>query len=191
MKKKSHICFIFILSLWLGLFSSCGDYNVKKRPDEFFSEGQQTALLTQLVLKTAPKPAGQMKKEEMEAYYKAEAQSYFWHFLHEKDGQYYFFISRPAPSLYGKRAGIGGFYTTDDRMTIRKYREVFQTFKMKPDEMEKKGGQLFEMMVNNISLKEYQPGGKKALKEEWIEFPDAMNYFDTISQSWKTRLIIP
>lgn len=191
MRKISHSYFIFLSLLFLGSFTSCGDSNVKTKPGEYFSEGQQTALLTQLVLKTAPQPGGLMKKEEMEAYYRAEARSYFWHFLHEKDGRYYFFISRPAPSLYGKRAGIGGYFTTDDRMSIRKYREVFQTFKLKPDEMEKKGGHLFELMVGNSSLKEYQPGGKKAQKEEWIEFPDAMNYFDTISQSWKTRLIMP
>ena len=125
----------------------------------------------------------------MEAYYKSEARSYFWHFLHEKDGRYYFFVSRPAPSLYGKRAGIGGFFTSDDRMSIRNYREVFQTFKLKPEEMERKGGILFEMMVKNMDLKDYQPGGKKALNEEWIEFPDALNYYDTLSSAWKTRLL--
>ena len=189
MKRNWQVCFTFFMLMGLSIFYSCGVKDIKTKPEEYLSESQKTAMLTQLVLKTAGKPEGFLKREEMEAYYKSEARSYFWHFLHEKDGRYYFFVSRPAPSLYGKRAGIGGFFTSDDRMSIRNYREVFQTFKLKPEEMERKGGILFEAMVNNRDLKVYQPGGKKALNEEWIEFPDALNYFDTLSSAWKTRLL--
>ena len=74
-------------------------------------------------------------------------------------------------------------------MNILNYREVFHTFKLKPDQLEKKGSFLFEQMVRNQDLSGYQPGGKKTKNEEWIEFPDALHYFDTASQSWQSRIL--
>jgi len=185
MRKASLIVQLIICLSITG----CNQEEIKTRPEDYFSESQQTSLLTQLVFKTAKKPEGLQAKEEIESYYKGEARSYFWHYLHEKDGKYYFFISRPAPSLYGKRTGIGGFFTSADGLSIRNYHESFQTFKFKPDELEKKGAFLFECMVNRKDLQAYQPGGKKAQNEEWIEFPDALHYFDTVSQSWQSRLL--
>lgn len=188
---KNKCCFsvpyFLIFPLFL-LLSACGGENVKALPESYFSESQQRSLLMQLVLKTAKKPEGLGSKEEIEAYYNSEAQSYFWHFAHEKDGKFYFYISRPAPSLYGKRTGIGGSFRSDDRLSIRSYREVFHTFKLKPADLEKKGGLLFEKMVNGDDLSAYQPDGNEGKNGEWIEFPDDLHWFDTLSQSWKTRL---
>ena len=184
MRVFCTICMVLPLIISFG----CSEPDVKTKPEDHFSESQQRSLLMQLVLKTGTKPEGLSSREEIESHYNSEAQSYFWHYAFEKDGVFYFFISRPAPSLYGKRTGIGGSFSSEDGMSIRHYREVFRTFKLKPGELEQKGGRLFEEMVNNQDLKPYQPGGKKTGGEEWIEFPDAVNYFDSNSQSWKNRL---
>jgi hypothetical protein len=140
----------------------------------------------QLVLRTCKPPEGTLSQPEVEAYYREQAMTYQWHFAHEKDGGFYFLISRPAPSLYGKRIAIGGFFSSPDQMHIKGFKEVFHTFKMKPEVMLKKGGFLFEKMVNREKLEPYYPNRNQA-KEEWIEFPDELIFYDSTSQSWKTR----
>jgi hypothetical protein len=40
-------------------------------------------------------------------------------------------------------------------------------------------------MVNGEDLSAYYPNANQ--KEEWIEFPDQLNYYDSISQSWKMK----
>jgi len=143
----------------------------------------------QLVLKTCNKPEGLQTKEEIEAYYQTELQTYIWHYAFEKDGIIYFFLSRPAPSLYGKRSGIGGSFRSADHLSIKSYREVFHTFKLSAAELEERGRILFEKLVKGKDLSGYQPGGKDCKNKEWIEFPDKLNYYDESSQSWKNRAI--
>lgn len=165
------------------LIGSCQeDTIVKSKPDDYFSKGQQQVLLEQIVLKTAKKPESYGNAEEEKAWYEAQTKTYEWHFVHEFNGRYYYFVSRPAPSLYGKRAGLGGFFECVDGMKISGFKEIFHTFKMKPDQLLQKGSKLFEMMVNGVSLDEFMPGKKGS--EEWIEFPDELNHYDSTRQKW-------
>ena len=180
---------IFIGLLLLIVCNSCGEKEIKANPEDYFTESQKKAILMQLVLKTATKPEGNPEHSEIEAYYQSEAQAYYWHFAHEKDGRFYFYISKPAPSLFGKRTGIGGSFKSEDRLSIREYKEAFRTFKMKHEDLVKRGGILFEKMVNKQNLKGFEPGGKETKNLEWIEFQDSRNYFDTLAQTWKTKLI--
>lgn len=162
--------------------ASCQEHKPKSKPSDYFSPGQEKALLQQIVLKTAKKPESARDEEEVKAHYEAQLQTYQWHFVHQKNNRFYYFVSRPAPSLYGKRAGLAGVFESTDGMTIQGFKEVFNTFKMKPEDLLKKGGLLFEKMVNNESLEEYLPGKKE--NEEWIEFPDALNRYDSTQQKW-------
>lgn len=164
------------------LFGSCREEKAKSKPDDYFSKGQQNALLAQIVQKTAKKPESAISPEEEKAYYDSQSKSYEWHFVHERGGRYYYFVSRPAPSLYGKRAGLAGVFESPDGMKISGFKEVFHTFKMKPDQLLQKGSVLFEKMVNGESLEAYQPGKKG--EEEWIEFPDQLNRYDSLNQKW-------
>lgn len=174
-----------ILSLLIGTafgLGSCEEAKVKSKPDDYFSKGQQQVLLEQIVRKTAKKPESTGNEAEEKAWYDSQTKTYEWHFVHEKEGRYFYFVSRPAPSLYGKRAGLGGVFESLDGMKISGFKEVFHTFKMKPDQLIQKGSVLFEKMVNGESLEPYQPGNRG--EEEWIEFPDALNRYDSSSQSW-------
>jgi hypothetical protein len=144
------------------------------------------AIKLQLVLKTCKKPEGAVSQPEFEAYYQEEAKTYQWHFAHETDKGIYFLISRPAPSLYGKRSAIGGFFTSPDHLQLHRFKEIFHTFKMKPDDLLKRGAILFEKMVNGQDLSPYYHSRAKG-NEGWIEFPDDFNYYDSSSQSWKMR----
>jgi hypothetical protein len=169
--------------------SGCKSEIDKFKPEDYFTESQKKSILMQLVLKTSDKPSGNLTASEIEAYYQQEAFTCTWHFVHEKNGSFFFFVSHPAPSLYDKRAGIGGKFKTDDYLHIKGFKEVFRTFKMKPSVLQKKGGVLFEKMVNGQDLSPYYPN-RNSDKDEWIEFPDQLNYYDSLSQSWKMRLIL-
>lgn len=162
-----------------------------KKPAEFFSEKEEQSLFMQLVLKTAKKPEGLNSPAEIEAYYQNEQKAYYWHFAYQKNNRFYFFISRPAPSLYGKRSGIAGYFESENKLSVKAYHESFHTFKFIPAELEKKGTVLFQKLVKGEDLTAYQPGGKKTGNSEWIEFPDAAHYYDANSQSWKTRIGAP
>ena len=177
---------VFVFAIALASFA-CSNEDSRYKPEEYFTSGQMEAIKLQLVLKTCKKPEGVLTMPEIEAYYQEEGKTYQWHFAHETDKGFYFLISRPAPSLYGKRSAIGGFFTTPDHMQIRGFKEIFHTFKMKPDELMKNGGILFEKMVNGQDLRPYYHSRAKD-KEGWIEFPDDLNYYDSTSQSWKMRL---
>jgi hypothetical protein len=168
---------------------SCRGNKGTSGPETYFSENQIKAILLQLVIKTGKMPEGLKAKNEIEAFYQNEAMTYYWHYAFEKDGKYFFFISRPAPSLYGKRIGIAGSFISQDGISIRNYSESFRTFKLRPDELERKGSFLFPKLINGEDLSGYQPGGKDSKGQEWIEFPDAQNYYDSGSQKWETRPI--
>lgn len=167
------------------LILGCKEEIQKTRPEQYFTSSQEESILKQIVKKTAKKPEGLSSESDIEAYYNLQTKHYIWHFTHEKNGGFYYFMSRPAPSLYGKRSGLGGYFKTTDRLNINGLKEIFITFKMKPDNLLKKGSILFEKMVNQENLESYYPG--KIKDEEWIEFPDALNYYDSTSQSWKMR----
>lgn len=178
--KVSCIYPVFVVLFCLG----CGQSPRNSGPEDYFTEGQEKSIRMQIVLKTAKKPEGSLSPPEIEAYYQQEAGTYQWHYLHQKDDRFYFFISRPAPSLFEKRIGIGGFFHSPDRMHIRGFREVFNTFKMKREDLLKKGGVLFEKMVNAQDLKPYYSAFNPAAGE-WIEFPDRNVVYDSLAQSWK------
>jgi len=182
-----RISIVLLLGSLFVLFS-CNLEKDKFKPEDYFTESQKKAIEIQLVLKTAKKPEGSLTGPEIEAYYREQAITIRWHYAHEKNGIYYFLISRPAPSLYEKRAAIGGSFTSPDNLHIKAFKEVFQTFKMKPEILLTKGAVLFEKMVNGQDLKSYYPN-KNNNKEEWIEFPDDINYYDSVTQSWKMKLV--
>ena len=167
----------------LLLFFSCSSpAETGSRPDHYFSSGQQKSLLLQLVKKTA-KPDKAMQNAELSAWYQDQLNTTEWWFAHKKNDGFYFLLTRPAPSLYGKRMAIGGFFRSPDQMSIQGFREYFHTFKMKPDVLREKSALLFEKMVNGEDLSPYYHSRAKA-GEEWIEFPDDLFQYDSLKSEW-------
>ena len=152
-------------------------------PSQYYSKGQAQLLLKQIVEKTAKKAENQQNSSEKTQYIEDQTRQYIWHYAYKQDGGTYFLVSRPAPSLYGKRVGIGGFFRTPDNLRITGFKEVFHTFKMKPELLSKKSAILFEKMVNHEDLSSFYPNPEKE-NDPWIEFPDALNQYDSLSQSW-------
>jgi hypothetical protein len=175
-----------LLAFCLAFFSACNSTNPSgTRPEDYFSAGQQKSLLLQLVLKTT-KPDHAMQEAELSAWYQEQLNKTEWWFAHEKDGGFYFLITRPAPSLYGKRMAIGGFFRSPDQMRIQGFKEQFHTFKMKPEVLREKSALLFEKMVNGEDLSPYYHSRAKT-GEEWIEFPDDLFQYDSLKGAWVMR----
>lgn len=110
---------------------------------------------------------------------------------HRMDGYYidgethYFVISRPAPSIHEKRVATGGRMKFDKEYNLIEYEEVFRTWKMKDADLKKKSLMLFDLMVKGESLEKYQT--KYTTPEEYIEFPDDVNYYDKTEREWKQK----
>ena len=189
--EKMPLISLRICVLWMAIllhmgFSGCKEVAFKTKPSDYFTASQEASIKLELVRKTARKPEGNPGPMEVDAYYQEQLKTCQWHYTHEKNGGFFFFISRPAPSLYGKRTGIGGFFTSPDHMAIQGFKEYFHTFKMKPEDLESRGAILFEKMVNGEDLRPYYHN-RNSDKESWIEFPDDLVQYDSSAQEWKIR----
>lgn len=101
------------------------------------------------------------------------------------DGKKQFFLlSQPAPSLVEKRNATGGKMILDEDGNLIEYEEVFRTWKMVPDTLEKRSFFLFDKMVKGESLDPYLT---KNSNVEYIEFPDDHAYYDKASRAWRTK----
>lgn len=179
-----RIITIMAMLLVIAVSSSCSDtYNVIK----YKSVKEQKELLysiSRYIAKLPPKATHDTKFDrKYDKFYQQEMDTYkVEQYFIAADSTHYFLISRPAPSLHQKKVGIGGkiHYRADGKIDV--YEEVFRTWKLPEAQLEKKGKLLFATMVENKSLAKYLP---QNTDEEWIEFPDASNYYDTTSRRWK------
>ena len=102
-----------------------------------------------------------------------------------EDGEKHFFlISRRAPSLYERRVATGGYVQYGEGGSIRDYEEVFRTWKMEPDTLQRRGLVLFGKMVGGEDLSGYET--RNIGNTDWIEFPDERTRYDKQARSWKT-----
>lgn len=175
---------VFLLAGWISLLSCTSNEKAKTKPQDYFTPGQTRSLLYQIVQKTARKPEGNPTSSEKEAWYQEQLKTYQWHYALSDGGTgFYYFISRPAPSLYGKRMGLGGYFTSPDHMNILGFKEVFQTYKMKPDELQERGAILFEKMTLGEDLAPFM-ANRGENPQGWIEFPDGLVAYDSLQQKW-------
>ena len=97
----------------------------------------------------------------------------------------YFAVTKIAPSLKLKKVATVGQlrYGSDGKIVY--YQEAFRTWKMEPKELEEKTKLLFYKYLNNEDLSDYYTVNSNP--EFYIEFPDEMTKFDTISRTWKVN----
>ncbi|MFM7487257.1 MAG: hypothetical protein ACKO13_10105, partial [Cytophagales bacterium] len=73
-----------------------------------------------------------------------------------KDDVHYFLISRQAPSIVVKRVATGGRLKLDAKGNLLEYEEVFRTWKMTEEMLQKKSMKLFDLMVKGEPLEKYR-----------------------------------
>lgn len=94
------------------------------------------------------------------------------------DSTHYFLIWKIAPSLYVKKIAIGGRYKKDKNGKIYAFEELFNTPKMKLEELKEKSFPLFDYMVKNGNVDKYI--GDYLL----VEFPDNKCVYDKNKTRW-------
>jgi len=185
-----YISYLFLV-LFCALVVSCGT-EPTYAPADRLSASEQSAILKSMVRYFAKRPEGANDSNKLEArfdeYYVAKAKEAQLLLYFQKDDYYYFLISQVAPSMLGKRHATGGKFQLDDAGEVTAYEEVFRTWKMLPDTLQKRGLVLFDKMVKGESLEPYQTTNSGGI--EYIEFPDELNYYDKEARRWKTRIVI-
>ncbi|WP_154658353.1 hypothetical protein [Eisenibacter elegans] len=178
----------FVFVLLLGWLTACTN-NPSTKPEKYLNKEQQTELLTQIVRYNAKPPKRVTHEQKFDSrydeYYAEQLTRFKLEHLYidPKTKQYYFVVSRPAPSFKVKRVATGGILSLDTNGKIMAYEEVFRTFKMEEPELAKKAKTLFLELLNTGNVDKYMP---ENTTEEFIEFPDRNNVFDKEKKHWVT-----
>ncbi|HVD96617.1 MAG TPA: hypothetical protein VNB90_00340 [Cytophagaceae bacterium] len=112
--------------------------------------------------------------DEQQKIYKFNFEQYYIN----NDSVHYFLIWKVAPSLYAKKIAIGGKYKKDANGKIYAFQEIFNTPKMKLDELKEKSYSLFDYMVENGNVDKFFGD------YELVEFPDGRCLYDTTGHKW-------
>ena len=177
-----------ILLIFIGVgFCSCNsqkDYHA----DTHLSVMDKDKVMTAVIRYLAKPPEGyereRFDKKHDDYYMEVAGRHKIMNYYIDSKGVNHFLISRPAPSLVEKRVATGGKATFDKDFNLIEYEEIFRTWKMKDEDLKVKGSLLFDVMVNEKDLSPYYPMNSS---EEYIEFPDAHNYYDKAERMWKLK----
>jgi len=178
------------LILFLGgvmLFGSCGSNDY--RPESHLQIPKQEILMNRVIRYMSRSPEGVAPEDrldpEHDAHYAEQMSAHRLDALYEDDGTYYFLVSRLAPSLTEKRVAIGGKVTLGEDMQVQVYEEIFRTWKMEPDTLNRRGMLLFDRMVRGEDLTAFY--SSRSGNADYIEFPDDRTFFDTQQRIWRSR----
>lgn len=185
-----------LLLITLIFLTSCAGDNYSKYKSDRILDADQKHLIVYDIIRyagpLAPRATHESKFNiEFDGdYWKiAREHSLDWLHIDKTDGNVYFGISRIAPSLHRKKVTIAGKFKRDESGEITYYEEVFRTWRMVEDELEKKSGYLFAAMVAGKDLTPYYP--ENSGDEEYIEFPNQTTFYDVANRRWISTLQNP
>jgi hypothetical protein len=182
-----YALYLFVITL----FSSC-DIGNKYAAQKTLSPTEQDTLLWKVIRYVGHSPKGATHQDKwdarFDAHYRKEitAKEYSipFYYIDKTTGKHYFTIQRIAPSKKRKFVITAGTLKYDEAGKITEYEEVFRTWKMEEEELHRKTLILFEKMIKGEDLSSYYPQNSE---EEWIEFPDKLNYYDKETRQWKVK----
>ena len=187
MKFSYYILFTFLIFLVF----SCKQGKDLRKAYELYSKSELDSISYSLIRYIGKLPGkanhGTKFNADFDDYYKELAKNHDLIYFHKnpKDGYYYFLFTRIAPSLHEKKVAIGGKLKVEDGKLIY-YEEAFRTWKMLIPELNQKMEKIFaEYLLGNELSKFYT---KNTNGEEYIEFPDENNYFDTTKRIWVSSI---
>lgn len=182
---------VFILFAALFIFASCLTPETKTHePAEQLTQEEITALTKTLIRHIAKMPDKATHESKFQSrydsYYENESKHYEFIFYGQNPttGTQFFTYLRPAPSIHEKYVAIGGEIRVEND-EIEYLKEHFRTWKMKREKLMPKAELLFRTMINKEDLSTYYP--QNSGEEEFIQFPNESNYYDTETLRWKTR----
>lgn len=181
---NGHQLWFFIAVACIAL--GCGSKSYD--PADSLTPQEKDKVLATIV-RYAVKPPENVKADERfskeyDGYYKERARACRLERYYKDGSVEYFLISQPAPSLIEKRHATGGLLEMVDGKLVR-YEEVFRTWKMIPDTLQRRSYLLFDKMVKGESLERFRT--KFTAPEEYIEFPDDLTWYDGKDREWKVK----
>ncbi|MDP2187489.1 MAG: hypothetical protein Q8J69_02290 [Sphingobacteriaceae bacterium] len=183
--KKYILLFALLLT---GLVACNSKKEVDLSPEQYWTMEQQDSVMLRILPYLAKLP----RKATHETKFESQFQEYYNELLPDfkfralspsANGEFYFLMDRPAPSLYGKRIAIAGKLKVDmDSYVVESYEEIFWTFKLKEPVLTERAMFLFQELLAGRSLEPYLPMNSEA---EFIEFPDKHNRFNRSARKWE------
>jgi hypothetical protein len=178
------------LSAIVFLTASCENEKYPYSAAATFDSLQQLELKYEIIrfIEHTPKKATYETKFDstFDDYYldKAINLEFDLYYFDSLNNRNYFSMSRIAPSLYVKKVATGGYWVRDEQDSIAEYVEVYRTWKMLPEELEKKGSLLFQKMISGEDISKYYPQNSK---DEWIEFPVDKVHYVPEKRKWELK----
>ncbi|MBT1698657.1 hypothetical protein KK083_17320 [Fulvivirgaceae bacterium PWU4] len=177
-----------LLIVVIALLAACTKDN-NYDPNAHLTPTQKDAIITTIVRYAAGSPDAvnniEKFKPEYDSFYMVKQSKIRFERFFPEDDYFYFLISQPAPSLYEKRHATGGRFKLNDKGELTEYEEIFRTWKMVPDTLQRRSYMLFDKMVKQEDLQQYYT--KNSGGVDYIEFPDDRTYYDKQTRSWKAR----
>jgi hypothetical protein len=174
-----------IIMLSSVIFFSC-EKNREDNPQVVISDSAlRDSVMLQLMpyLAELPKYANYQNRfdDQFKPHYKKVMPVFFqWIKLYKaEDGYYYYLFYKKSNSLYEKKIAIGGKFKLDAQNKVTDFEDVFNTPKLKLDELAEKSSALFDEMIKTGGL------GKYTLNAEYVEFPDQRCFFDKKLKYWR------
>jgi hypothetical protein len=171
---------------FIVFFTGCGN---SYKPNSHLTIQKQDEVMWKIIRYLAKPPEGLTKPERFykgyDEYYEKQKSRHRLDAYFIDGDQHYFLVSRIAPSITEKRVATGGKLKMDAKGKVIEYEEVFRTWKMKDEDLKIKAGKLFDLMVKGEPLEKYRT--KYTFPDEYIEFPDDVNYYDKEAREWKLK----
>lgn len=184
------------IALLLILVTACtSNISNQYKADRNLTESEKQEFVYEIIRyagKLVAKASHETKFEQvfdMDYWSLAREHSLEYYYHDASTGEIYFSMNRIAPSIHIRKVGIGGIIKKDENNNIIYYEEIYRTWKMPEDELEKKNEVLFSLMVSSGDLSPYFP--ENSGEEEYIEFPNQHTYFDTENRLWVSTLEDP
>ena len=172
------------------LFACACESSPDYRPESYLDPKKKDKVLDKIIRyagKLPEKVTDSLKfNNKYDSYYEELASKHrFTHYYISDNGEHFFMLKRPAPSLQEKYVATGGRMRFNEADSLIAYEELFRTWKLVPDTLARRSALLFDKMVKGESLDPYLTKNSGGI--EYIEFPDDRTYYDKISRTWKLK----
>lgn len=180
---------IVLIFLLFTLFS-CKNEVINSNPDQFLTPKEQSEFKYSIVryVDDLAKNASQSNKFDTvynsEYLKRASKMDLLFYYNDSINKTVFFAVTKIAPSLKLKKVATVGQIKYGKTGDITFYEEGFRTWKMEPIELQEKTKLLFIKYMKSEDLSEFYTVNSNP--KFYIEFPDEVTIFDTISRSWKT-----
>lgn len=176
--KKSFLIVSFLILL------SCNnqeEYHSEKLFDNSKLKDSVTIDILQFIIPTSEFSQGSRNSDTLRKDIQ-DRLSFFSliYYFPKPDSSYYFLISKKIASVKNEVVGIGGHYKIKNK-NIVEFVEEFQTPKMSEEDLRKKGVVVFKEMMKEGNITKF------VTNKSLVEFPDNHTYYDTHTNSWKTK----